>query len=205
MFTGIIQTVGRIAEVKPVGDDCILQIAAPDLDFSDVQLGYSIAANGVCLTVTALLPQAYEVMVSQATLQVTAGLGHPGPVNLEKAMRLSDRLGGHLVTGHVDGVGHIVTLAAVGDCWLLEVAVPHALSKFVAQKGSLCVNGISLTVNAIHHDIASINLIPHTMQHTTMQFAHVGDPVNLEIDLIARYVARMQDWSAEPVTGAVSV
>lgn len=203
MFTGIIQTVGRIAEVKTMGEDCVLHIAAPDLDFSDVQLGDSIAANGVCLTVTALHAQAYEVMVSQATLSVTAGLGQPGLVNLEKAMRLSDRLGGHLVTGHVDGVGTITKLEAVGDCWLLQVAIPHALSKYVAQKGSLCVNGISLTVNAIVNDIASINLIPHTMQHTSMHAAKVGDPVNLEIDLIARYVERMQAWQDETNDGAL--
>lgn len=197
MFTGIIQTVGRIAEVIPHGEDCALRIAAPNMDFSDVQLGDSIAVNGVCLTVTALYSHAYQVMVSQATLAVTAGLCHSSPVNLEKAMRLADRLGGHLVTGHVDGVGQIAKLEAVGECWLLQVSMPRALSKYVAQKGSLCVNGISLTVNAIAQNIASINLIPHTMQHTTMKYAKAGDTVNLEIDLIARYVERMQAWEKE--------
>lgn len=197
MFTGIIQTVGRIAEVISHGEDCALRIAAPEMDFSDVQLGDSVAVNGVCLTVTALYPQGYQVMVSQATLAVTAGLGQLGPVNLEKAMRLADRLGGHLVTGHVDGVGAIVKLEQLGECWLLQVSIPRALSKYVAQKGSLCVNGISLTVNAIEQDIVSINLIPHTMQHTTMQYAKAGDAVNLEIDLIARYVERMQAWEKE--------
>jgi riboflavin synthase len=136
-------------------------------------------------------------MVSKVTLDVTTGLGNPGPVNLEKALRLADRLGGHLVTGHVDGVGTISVLEEVGECWLLKVRAPHALSKYIAQKGSLCVNGISLTVNAISQDEVSINLIPHTMQHTMMQFARPGDAVNLEIDLIARYVERMQAWEQE--------
>ncbi len=194
MFTGIIQTVGRIAEVVPQGEDCVLRIEAPALDFSDVQLGDSIAVNGVCLTVTAFDQHSFQVMVSQVSLSVTSGLGQVGTVNLEKAMRLADRLGGHLVTGHVDGIGTITTLQEVGECWLLQLKVPHDLSKFIAQKGSLCVNGVSLTVNAIAQDVVSINLIPHTMQHTTMQSLVAGDQVNLEIDLIARYVARMQDW-----------
>lgn len=197
MFTGIVQTVGRIAEIIPHGPDRALRIEAPTLDFSDIQLGDSIATNGVCLTVTRLQAPCYEVMVSHESLAVTTGLDQIGPVNLEKAMRMADRLGGHLVTGHVDGVGQITTLEQVGECWLLQVAIPRALSKYVAQKGSLCVNGISLTVNAIAQDIASINLIPHTMQHTTMHHAKVGDRVNLEIDLIARYVERMQAWEQE--------
>lgn len=196
MFTGIIQSVGQIAEVIPQGEDSLLRIQSGPLDMQDVQLGDSIAVNGVCLTVTAFQANQFEVMASQVTLAATAGLTQPGPVNLEKALRLADRLGGHLVTGHVDDVGRITTLAETGECWLLQVHVPHALSKYVAKKGSLCVNGISLTVNEIIDDIVSINLIPHTMQHTMMQYAKVGDAVNLEIDLIARYVARMQDWEA---------
>ncbi|MGQ2965428.1 riboflavin synthase [Methylophilus sp.] len=197
MFTGIIQTVGHIADVVNHGDDCALRIEASDLGLQDVQLGDSIAVNGVCLTVTSLDQNTFEVMASKVTLEVTTGLGKPGPVNLEKALRLADRLGGHLVTGHVDGVGTITALEPVGECWLLKVRAPHALSKYIAQKGSLCVNGVSLTVNAISHDEASINLIPHTMQHTIMQFAKPGDAVNLEIDLIARYVERMQAWEQE--------
>lgn len=197
MFTGIIQTVGRIAEVVPHGEDCALRIEASDLGLDDVQLGDSIAVNGVCLTVTKLASDSFEVMVSKVTLDVTTGLGKSGPVNLEKALRLADRLGGHLVTGHVDGVGTITALEPVGECWLLKVRAPHALSKYIAQKGSLCVNGISLTVNAITQDEVSINLIPHTMQHTMMQHAKTGDAVNLEIDLIARYVERMQAWEQE--------
>jgi len=163
----------------------------------DVQLGDSIAVNGVCLTVTEFDAHSFQVMVSKVTLDVTTGLGQPGPVNLEKALRLADRLGGHLVTGHVDGIGTITTLQEVGECWLLKIRAPRAISKYVAKKGSLCVNGISLTVNEISQDEVSINLIPHTMQHTMMQYAKAGDPVNLEIDLIARYVERMQAWEQE--------
>jgi len=194
MFTGIIQTVGRIADVVPHGEDCALRIEAPELGMQDVQSGDSIAVNGICLTVTDFNAHSFQVMVSKVTLEVTCGLSQPGPVNLEKALRLSDRLGGHLVTGHVDGIGTISTLQAVGECWLLKIALPHAISRYVAKKGSLCVNGISLTVNEIVKDEVSINLIPHTMQHTMMQFAKTSDPVNLEIDLIARYVERMQAW-----------
>ncbi|MBF4990393.1 riboflavin synthase [Methylophilus sp. QUAN] len=197
MFTGIIQTVGRIAEVVPHGEDCALRIETAELGMQDVQLGDSIAVNGVCLTVTEFDAHTFQVMVSKVTLDVTTGLGQPGPVNLEKALRLADRLGGHLVTGHVDGIGTITTLQEVGECWLLKIRAPHAISKYIATKGSLCVNGISLTVNEISQDEVSINLIPHTMQHTMMQYAKAGDPVNLEIDLIARYVERMQAWEQE--------
>jgi riboflavin synthase len=197
MFTGIIQTVGRIAEVVPHGEDCALRIDAPALGMEDVQLGDSIAVNGVCLTVTDFNSSSFQVMVSKVTLDVTTSLGQSGPVNLEKALRLADRLGGHLVTGHVDGIGTITALQEVGECWLLKIRVPHAISKYIAKKGSLCVNGISLTVNEIDQDEVSINLIPHTMQHTVMQYAKAGDPVNLEIDLIARYVERMQAWEQE--------
>ncbi|MFQ6332937.1 riboflavin synthase [Methylophilus sp. 3sh_L] len=197
MFTGIIQTVGRIAEVVPHGEDCALRIEAPGLGMEDVQLGDSIAVNGVCLTVTDFNSRSFQVMVSKVTLAVTTSLSKPGPVNLEKAMRLADRLGGHLVTGHVDGLGKITALAPVGECWELKISAPHAISKYIAKKGSLCVNGISLTVNEIVRDEVSINLIPHTMQHTMMQYAKAGDLVNLEIDVIARYVERMQAWEQE--------
>jgi riboflavin synthase len=197
MFTGIIQTVGRIAEVVPHGEDCALRIEAAELGMQDVQLGDSIAVNGVCLTVTEFDAHAFQVMVSKVTLDVTTGLGQPGPVNLEKALRLADRLGGHLVTGHVDGIGTITALQEVGECWLLKIRAPHAISKYVAKKGSLCVNGISLTVNEISQDEVSINLIPHTMQHTIMQYAKAGDPVNLEINLITHYIKRMQAWEQE--------
>ncbi len=197
MFTGIIQAVGRITDITAKGEDYALTIATAELDMQDVQLGDSIAVNGVCLTVTAFDAHSFQVIVSKATLDVTTGLGSLSAVNLEKAMRLSDRLGGHLVTGHVDGVGQITTLSPVGECWLLTIRTPHAISKYIAKKGSLCVNGISLTVNEIVNDEVSINLIPHTMQHTSMQHMQAGDQVNLEIDLIARYVERMQAWEQE--------
>lgn len=197
MFTGIIQAVGRITDITAKGEDYALTIATAELDMQDVQLGDSIAVNGVCLTVTAFDAHSFQVIVSEVTLDVTTGLGSLSAVNLEKAMRLSDRLGGHLVTGHVDGVGEITTLSPIGECWLLTIRTPHAISKYIAKKGSLCVNGISLTVNAIVNDEVSINLIPHTMQHTSMQHMQAGDLVNLEIDLIARYVERMQAWEQE--------
>lgn len=197
MFTGIIQAVGRITDITPRGEDYALTIATAELDMQDVQLGDSIAVNGVCLTVTAFDAHSFQVIVSRASLDVTTGLDALSAVNLEKAMRLSDRLGGHLVTGHVDGVGEVTTLSPVGECWLLKIRTPHALSKYIAKKGSLCVNGISLTVNEIANDEVSINLIPHTMQHTSMQYKQPGDQVNLEIDLIARYVERMQAWEQE--------
>lgn len=195
MFTGIIQAVGRIQALTPLGEDVQLTIATGDLDLSDVAIGDSIAVNGVCLTATALAGATFQAHVSQATLAVTIGLDGEHAVNLEKALRLSDRLGGHFVSGHVDGVGSVVRFEAVGDCWLLAIEAPHALSKFIAQKGSICVNGVSLTVNSIARDTFTVNLIPHTMQHTTLQYLSPGSQVNLEIDQIARYVERMTEWS----------
>lgn len=197
MFTGIIQAVGRIQALTPLGEDIQLSIAAGDLDLSDVAVGDSIAVNGVCLTATALTGDAFQAHVSQATLAVTIGLDGTHAVNLEKALRLSDRLGGHLVSGHVDGVGIVEHFEAVGDCWLLAIVAPHAISKFIAHKGSICVNGVSLTVNSIERDTFTVNLIPHTMQHTTLQYLSTGSQVNLEIDQIARYVERMTEWSQQ--------
>lgn len=197
MFTGIIQAVGRIQALTPLGEDIQLTIEAKALDLSDVAIGDSIAVNGVCLTATTIVGDIFHVHVSQASLAVTVGLNGTHAVNLEKALRLSDRLGGHLVSGHADGVGEVEQFDAVGDCWLLAIRAPHALSKFIAQKGSICVNGVSLTVNSIVGDRFAVNLIPHTMQHTTLQYLTVGSPVNLEIDQIARYVERMTEWSQQ--------
>jgi riboflavin synthase len=195
MFTGIIQSVGNIETITPMGDDIALTIHTQTLNLSDVGIGDSIAVNGVCLTVVSLSNQSFTAHVSKASLDVTTGLNALGKVNLEKALTLADRLGGHLVTGHVDGIGTIESLLQVGDCWELIIKAPHALSKYIAKKGSICVNGISLTVNAINVDTFTINLIPHTMNHTNIQFLTVGSLVNLEIDLIARYVERMTEWS----------
>ena len=196
MFTGIIEAVGNIDEVTKLDGDVKLAIKANSLDLSDVAIGDSIAVNGVCLTVASIDKTHFYVHVSQATLEVTVGLNLTQPVNLEKALKLSDRLGGHLVSGHVDGIGEVCQFESVGDCWLLAIRAPHALSKYIAYKGSVAVNGISLTVNAIDKDIFTINIIPHTIENTTIQYFKIGSLVNLEIDLIARYVERMTEWSS---------
>jgi riboflavin synthase len=197
MFTGIIQSIGRIEAVTGQGVDVKLSIAAQDLDLSDVQLGDSIAVNGVCLTATHLTATHFEVHVSRETLSVTVGLANENKVNLEKALRLSDRLGGHLVSGHVDGVGEVTQFEQVGDCWLLAIRAPHALAKYIAKKGSICINGVSLTVNSIADDIFCINIIPHTLTNTNLSELSVGVRVNIEIDQIARYVERMTEWAQE--------
>lgn len=197
MFTGIIQSVGKIDSVQAVGSDLRLSIACADLGLQDVQSGDSIAVNGVCLTATAVSERHFDALVSQASLAVTVGLNHPQAVNLEKALRLSDRLGGHLVSGHVDGVGTVVGFEQVGECWKLAIRAPHDLSKYIAPKGSIAVNGVSLTINSIAQDVFSMNLIPHTLENTTLQFLAVGSLVNLEVDQIARYVDRMTQWAKE--------
>lgn len=197
MFTGIIQSVGAITQAKFIGADVHLSISTQQLDMRDVQLGDSIAVNGVCLTVVNLSEAHFEAHVSKETLSVTEGLQHTHPVNLEKALRLSDRLGGHLVSGHVDGVGEVVKFESLGECWQLIIRAPHAISKYIAIKGSICVNGVSLTVNQITGDEFSINLIPHTLENTTLKLLSAGSRVNLEVDQIARYVERMTLWSSE--------
>ena len=202
MFTGIIQAVGHIENIINIGDDYKLSIQAIDLGLSDVKMGDSIAVNGVCLTVAALSTTHFEVHVSAETIAVTTGLNNKQAVNLEKALRLQDRLGGHLVSGHVDGVGLVTQFEDIGQisedgCWLLAIRAPHAISKYIAKKGSICVNGVSLTVNGIENDVFSMNIIPHTLQHTTLKDLNIGSQVNLEIDQIARYIERMNEWKAE--------
>jgi riboflavin synthase len=203
MFTGIIQSTGNIKKVTHKGDDLLLTIDCGQLNTEDVVIGDSIAVNGVCLTVISLQNNQFEVHVSKETLSATTGFNDANttliPVNLEKALRLNDRLGGHLVSGHVDGIGEVIAFSEVGDCWKLDIKAPHAISKFIAVKGSIGVHGVSLTVNSIAHDILSINLIPHTLANTNLQYLKSGDFVNLEIDLIARYVARMAEWQQEPI------
>lgn len=198
MFTGIIQSVGAIKQATPAGDDIHLIINTQQLGMNDVQLGDSIAVNGVCLTVVKLAPSQFEAHVSKETLSVTEGLQYTHPVNLEKALRLSDRLGGHLVSGHVDGVGEVVKFESLGECWQLNIRAPHAISKYIAIKGSICVDGVSLTVNKVTGDEFSINLIPHTLDNTTLKLLTAGSRVNLEVDQIARYVERMTLWESEP-------
>jgi riboflavin synthase len=201
MFTGIITGLGQIVDTRPLGPDAshgkqlVLQAPAGYLD--DVQLGDSIALNGACMTVTSFdaAAQRFTIDISAESLDKTAGLGGLGPVNLEKALRAHDRLGGHLVSGHVDGIGRVEFFAPVGESWELRIHAPKALAKFLAYKGSITVNGVSLTVNRVT-DLAdacefSINLIPHTLENTTLGKLKAGGAVNLEIDLIARYVERM--------------
>ena len=194
MFSGIIAAVGRITELTPRNDGTPtvrLTIDAGLLDLDDVALGDSIACNGVCLTVVDKQNPRFFVDVSPETLSCTVGLAAPGPINLEKALRLADRLGGHLVSGHVDGVGEVLRFDPVGDNRLLEIRAPESLAKYIARKGSITVNGVSLTTNAVSGANFTINLIPHTLEATTLGKLKAGSPVNLEIDLIARYVERM--------------
>jgi len=197
MFTGIIQTIGTVERITPMGEDLKLNIACAELGLQDVQTGDSIAVNGVCLTAVSVSKTHFEAHVSKETLSVTVGLDGLHAVNLEKALRLSDRLGGHLVSGHVDGVGTVVLFEQLGDCWKLDIKAPHAIAKYIAIKGSIGVNGVSLTVNSINHNVFSINLIPHTLENTTLQFLKIGGLVNLEVDQIARYVERMTLWAEE--------
>ena len=206
MFTGIVAAVGRIAQVTPLGGadaGVRLTITAGTLGLDDVAIGDSIAIEGACMTVIAKSAGSFDVEVSRESLSKTAGLTGAGEVNLEKAMRPTDRLGGHMVSGHVDGQGEVVSFAAVGESWQLVIRAPQELAKFLAYKGSITVNGVSLTVNrvtdlpagpeagALAGTEISINLIPHTIAVTTLRHLAAGRRVNLEIDLIARYVERM--------------
>ena len=197
MFTGIIQAIGHIDTITAMGNNFELSIEAANLALSDVQIGDSIAVNGVCLTATHLTGSHFRAHVSAETLKVTTGLNQQHLVNLEKALRLSDRLGGHLVSGHVDGVGVVTQFSDLKDNWLLAIRVPHTISKYIAKKGSICINGVSLTVNSIEQDIFTMNIIPHTLQNTTFNQLTVGSQVNCEIDQIARYVERMTEWVLE--------
>ena len=197
MFTGIIQAVGYIAQITPQGEDISLEINCEKLQMQDVAVGDSIAVNGVCLTAVSFDNQHFVAHVSKETLNCTVGLDSAKLVNLEKALRLSDRLGGHLVSGHVDGVGQVVKFEPVGDCWLLAIRAPHALSKYIAIKGSIAIDGVSLTVNTVERDTFTINLIPHTVENTTLKQLGVGSRVNLEVDQIARYVERITQWNIE--------
>jgi riboflavin synthase len=208
MFTGIITGLGTIVDVRSLGQDAgsQLTIESPSGYLDDVQLGDSIALNGACMTVTSFEPATsrFTIDISAESLDKTANLVTPGTrLNLEKALRANDRLGGHLVSGHVDGIGTVTHFAPVGESYELRIQAPPGLMRYLAYKGSITVNGVSLTVNRVS-DLEgeggvsqasgaefSINLIPHTLGHTTLGLLKVGDAVNLEVDLIARYVARM--------------
>lgn len=192
MFSGIIADVGTITSAQNRDGGLRLSVTTEELGMDDVQLGDSIAVNGVCLTVVKIDGKAFTVDVSRETLDCTIGLEKQGAlVNLEKALRLSDRLGGHLVSGHVDGVGDVVAFNDIGESWRLIVRAPHALAKYIAVKGSITINGVSLTVNHVAGSEFEVNLIPHTLAVTTLNQICAGAKVNLEIDLIARYVERM--------------
>ncbi len=192
MFSGIVADVGTISRAEDREGGLRLSVATQALGMDDVRLGDSIAVNGVCLTVVSKEGNSFAVDVSRETLNCTVGLDHQGAhVNLEKALRLADRLGGHLVSGHVDGVGEVIAFTNLGESWRLDVRAPKSLAKFVAVKGSITINGVSLTVNEVQDAEFSVNLIPHTLAVTTLNELRVGWKVNLEIDLIARYVERM--------------
>ena len=191
MFTGIIAAVGTVATVQPTAGGVRLRIDAGRLPLADVAVGDSIAVNGVCLTAIALAGSAFDADVSRETLACTAGLAAGARVNLEKALRLADRLGGHLVSGHVDGIGAVSRCEAAGDNRLLRIAPPAAVARYIARKGSIAVNGVSLTVNDVSETDFSVNLIPHTLAATNLGELQAGDRVNLEADLIARHVERL--------------
>ena len=199
MFTGIVAAVGTITDVTPLttGSDSgfKLTIDAGRLAMDDVALGDSIAINGACMTVVSKQGKLFSVDISRESLNLTSGLDKPGLVNLEKALTLSERLGGHLVTGHVDGLGTVIKFSPVNESMELIISAPKNLGKFLAYKGSVVVNGVSLTVNRVADFTDrcefSINLIPHTLQATTLHQLKAGMSVNLEIDVIARYVERM--------------
>lgn len=181
MFTGIVQAVGRIVRTNP------LEVDAGSLDLAGVAVGDSICVQGVCLTVTAIGARGFTADVSAETLRSSTGLDRPGAVNLEKSLAVGDKLGGHLVTGHVDGVGEVASRNGT----VVAFKIPKALSRYVAPKGSICVDGVSLTVNRVAGEVFEVNLIPHTLEITTLSRLERGAQVNLEVDLVARYVERM--------------
>lgn len=199
MFTGIVQAVGRIASAAPYGDGLRLVVDTGAGRIGEVAVGDSVAVSGCCLTVVAIAGTAWTFDVSAETLRCTTGLDREGDVNLELALRLADRLGGHLMTGHVDGVGIVDDLAAVpgdaGGSWRLAIRAPAELARFIAAKGSIAVAGVSLTVNEVAGATFAVNLIPHTLAATTLKALVRGARVNLEIDLVARYVARLHESS----------
>jgi riboflavin synthase len=200
MFTGIVRAVGRIDNVSKQGDGLRLAVDLGVHEFTDVAIGDSVCVNGCCLTVVAMHGVSLEFDVSAETLRCTTGLDRAGDVNIELALRLADRLGGHLTTGHVDGIGTVTRFAAIaGDVhgsWLLEIEAPAELARFIAAKGSIAVNGVSLTVNVVAGARFAVNLIPHTLNVTTLRRLAPGAAVNLEIDLVARYVARLNEFPA---------
>lgn len=195
MFSGIVQAIGMIEKVEPLQAGVRLTIEAGALGLAKSKVGDSIAVNGACMTATTITGNRFTVDVSRESLDVTVGLDAPGEVNLEKAMALGDSIDGHLVTGHVDGIGEVTAFEQLGESWRLEVRAPKALARYLARKGSITVDGVSLTVNRVDDQptgtIFEVNLIPHTVQATTLSRLENGARLNLEIDLVARYIERM--------------
>ncbi len=193
MFTGIIKAVGSLRSIAERGGDVRLRIEAPGLDLDAVAAGDSIAVNGVCLTAVDMDPGSFAADVSRETLNHTTlgGLNEGSPVNLEPALTLASPLGGHLVTGHVDGVGRLLSRRDDARSWRLEIEVPEPLARYVARKGSVCVDGISLTVNEVTGSRFGVNIVPHTMDATNLGQRQIGDPVNIEVDIVARYLERL--------------
>ena len=204
MFTGIIEGVGRLAAREPRGGDVRFSFATGSLPFEHVQLGESIAVNGVCLTVVAFDAGSFQADASTETLALTTlgTLAEGAALNLERAMRPSDRLGGHLVSGHVDGIGRVLSVHDDARAQRWRFAAPAPLLKYVAKKGSICVDGVSLTVNEVDADGFEVALVPHTVAHTRFAHTAVGDAVNLEIDLVARYVERLLGERGQADAGA---
>lgn len=208
VFTGIVAAVGRIERCESLGRNAGLRLTvdAGALGVEDIAIGDSVAIQGACMTVVSRQGTRLAFDVSAESLARTVGLSGPGEVNLEKALRLADRLGGHLVSGHVDGIGEVLRFEAVGESWLLVIRAPVALGRYLAYKGSVTVNGVSLTVNTVEDGAAgtafAINLIPHTLAVTTLHRLSPGDKVNLEIDLIARYCERLLAAGAGAASGA---
>lgn len=205
MFTGIIQAIGNLTRIEPRGGDARLTVATGKLPLADTRLGDSIAVNGVCLTAVELGAGHFRADVSRETLALTTlGAASAGmPVNLELALLPTTRLGGHLVSGHVDGVGRIIDQRDDGRSWRFTVEAPAELARYIARKGSICVNGISLTVNEVDGAVFGINIVPHTLAETTLGTTRPGDAVNLEVDLLARYLERLLlgDQAAQPGAG----
>lgn len=193
MFTGLVQAVGQVAALEPCGGDLRLRIATGTLDIGDVELGESISVNGVCLTVVAFDGASFDADASNETLSLTTlgALAVGAPVNLERALLPTTRLGGHLVAGHVDGLGRVEAIADDGRSQRWRFSAPASVLRYVAVKGSICVDGVSLTVNAVDAQGFEVNLVPHTIGHTAFSATPVGAPVNLEVDLIARYAERL--------------
>ncbi|NQZ53798.1 MAG: riboflavin synthase [Piscirickettsiaceae bacterium] len=205
MFTGIIAAIGKIEVVQPKGGDLRLQVATENLDLSDVSLGDSVAVNGVCLTVVDISNATLSFDVSRESLERTS-LGNVesgSAINLEKALAVGDRLGGHFVSGHVDGLGKVVSKQESARSVIFRIEVPAGLERYIAEKGSICIDGTSLTVNNVADNWFEVNIIPHTMQETIMSSYSVGTKINLEVDLIARYLERLlpqQQGTATAIT-----